>query len=218
MISIVFGTGGLGSAEYIALAGLILSGVTTCIAISVASTAKSIRTLDWYRSQNDAWNHYNAQKLGDSSADFEIVDRIITGQATIGTDYRPIDENLLDEFAIRSVLYQRFNILERDFKAVSLNLVGNADGHYLLNEIKATGLNAPLVLKFMKGGGYDPRFVRFYQAIAEWYALNPGMRLSMKRALQIGGEPSLPARVRTKAKRLFVRIVRNDGRVRSPSQ
>lgn len=146
------------------------SVAATVIAIRVWLVAKDIRTLDWYRSQNDAWNNYNAQKLGPSAPAFEAIDALTRGSDRYGPTQTIVCADMLHDYAHKSVLFQRLNILERDFKAIALKLVDGADGHYVINEIKSHGANAWIIINFMIDMGYDPDFTMFYRRAACWFA------------------------------------------------
>jgi hypothetical protein len=184
-VSVSFGdAGGWDLATLSLIISIVTSLVGAVIAIQVYLIARNIRTLDWYRSQNDAWNAYNSQKLGAHKQAFEAVDAI-TGGRVQTHDQRAVNEALLDDPDVRAVMFQRMNILERDYKALALNLVDGADGHYLLNEVKRSGNNARLIINFMARGGYDPDYVMFFRRIARWFAGNPHASIRPREARAI---------------------------------
>ena len=130
---------------------VLASSAASYIAYRVLKIARRIRSTEWAKSQNDAWNLYNQQKFDPHAGPIlKKMDRIFEG-GTVDWDNLSYEE--------RGAVYQRLNLLEKDIVGIRLKMLNPADGSATIKSFLLAAPHRQRVKEFMLRGGYDIGFI-----------------------------------------------------------
>jgi hypothetical protein len=165
------------AASVATILGGLFSLITTVIAVRIYKVATQLRSTDWAKSQNDAWNLYNQQKLVPGVGEFfQTADRAF-GDAEF--DWANID------YKTTSVLYQRLNLLEKDMVGIRHGMLTPGDGCATVASFLYAGRHRAQLLQFMRDVGYDAGFIYVADRIMLLGARRPDLEPDQVPLLQI---------------------------------